>query len=285
MLDVAAEAAQRQTGDNVEGGWLPYYPQYPAGGKATNPTLYPFRYPMPFSNNDNSHKVDPSLVMILTAAVLFWSAVLAFFVPSLAVVVVFAGIIAFAFYLNYVNISGVTDAEEDFAAQVRRRLDHCKAQEDHFRDEAEAVRRSIRALRDDLEDAPAEWTAEHAQAKTTLADLKAEFNLRHVKALFFADCATRLQEMLGRYQLRQSIQARRDELRRLRRTNHDVEADMEETRYHLERDAAQLEAIAELSREAVGDFQAERAEELRARLEELRRKISTGAQPSPPEKS
>ncbi|MBC6995457.1 hypothetical protein QWY85_10275 [Neolewinella lacunae] len=160
--------------------------------------------------------------------------------------------------------------ERTFAGRVSKRLRECLAQEERFRSEAESIRESTRALREDLEKSGNAGADEIARGEQLIRDFEAEFNLRHAKAAFFADCAKRLRELLDRHRLHESIAARRKELEALRSTNFDDEASLEETRYHLEQDSIQLDTIAELSRDVAISYKAEQAEELRARLEKLR---------------
>ncbi|MEL7163426.1 MAG: hypothetical protein AAFN92_21895 [Bacteroidota bacterium] len=161
----------------------------------------------------------------------------------------------------------------DFKSRVRARLTECRASEHRFREEAEQVRHSIRQLRDDLELGTEADQEEKERGEALVKELRAEFNLRHAKAAFFADCATKLQQLLDRHRLHESINARKKELEQLRQTNFDDEATVEETRYHLEQDTIELDTIAELSRDVAVSFKAEQAEALRARLEQLRAKL------------
>jgi len=163
-----------------------------------------------------------------------------------------------------------TGKEDDFKSRVRTRLAECRASENRFREEAERVHASIRQLRDDIERSDAADEDERARGQVLVKELQAEFDLRHAKAAFFAECATKLQQLLDRHRLHESITARKKELEALRETNYDDEAAVEETRYHLEQDGIELDTIAELSRDIAVSFKAEQAEALRARLEKLR---------------
>ena len=210
--------------------------------------------------------------------------------PGLAITLFAIGMLALAAYWVFRTTRGVREGlrrhnSNDFTDRVERRLLRCKHQENKFRDEADRIRASIRTLRDDIENSPNATPKEVERARATVKELQAEFNLRHTKALFFADCGTRLREILDRHRLHESIAARQAELRELRQTNYDSEPDVEEARYHLEQDSAQLEAITELSQEISTNFDAERAEELRERLESLRQDILRGPQPSPEKES
>lgn len=157
-----------------------------------------------------------------------------------------------------------------FARRVSQRLADCRASEARFREEAEGITTSIRTLRDDLDRSAAAGPAERERAAALIADLEAEFSLRHAKAAFFADCATRLAALLDRHRLQRSLAARRRELDALRRTNFDDEATLEETRYHLEQDTVELDTIVELSRDAVRSSHTGQTNVLRRRLDELR---------------
>lgn len=177
---------------------------------------------------------------------------------------------------------GEFTAKEDqsFGARVRRRLRDCEMQEDKFRDQANTIKKNIDNLQNDLDRSKTAPAEEIARGEKVIAALKAEFDLRHTKALFFADCATRLKELLDRHQLNESIAAHQKELSRLRATNFDDEAAVEETRYHLEQDSIQLETLSELTKDVGEYFKTEQAEELRQRLEALRSKIVGKPQPS-----
>lgn len=160
--------------------------------------------------------------------------------------------------------------ENNFGQRVTQRLQNCQEKELRFRSEAEDIRQSIAALRDDLERSDKAGADEKVRAGQLIKEFEAEFNLRLAKASFFADCATKLRELLDRHRLQESIAARKRELDELRKTNFDDEASLEETRYHLEQDSIQLETIAELTKDISISFKAEQAEELRAKLEKLR---------------
>ncbi|MFT7121581.1 MAG: hypothetical protein ACJAZ9_001761 [Neolewinella sp.] len=161
-------------------------------------------------------------------------------------------------------------ASNSFDGRIQLRLVECRQKEEQFRSEVEEVRNSIKTLQDDLDRSNKADETEQERARELIKEFQAEFNLRHTKAAFFADCVTKLEELLARHQLHQSITARRRELEELRKTNFDDEARIEETRYHLEQDTTQLDTIAELSKGISVSFKAEQAEELRARLEKIR---------------
>ena len=206
---------------------------------------------------------------------------IALFVFSALVALAAAGVM----YLRPRYFSGRSTRVQSFAARLRERLESCQRQEDKFRDEANNIRESIGRLRDDLDKSTTAPAEELAKGEKLITALKAEFDLRHTKALFFADCATRLKQMLDRHQLSESLAARRKELDEMRATNFDDEAAVEETRYHLEQDGIQLETIAELTKDVGEYFKTEQAEELRLRLEKLRKNILGGAQPTEEKKS
>jgi len=200
------------------------------------------------------------------------------FNPQLAITFLVIGIVFFLGVFGLKLSKGIRKGfldhknrtSDDFKLRVKRRLLECKLNEERFRDEAETVRDSIRQLRDDLELTAEVDPHEKERGETLVKELQAEFNLRHAKAAFFADCATKLQQLLDRHRLHESIAARKKELEALRETNFDDEAAVEETRYHLEQDSIELNTIAELTRDIAVSLKAEQAEELRARLEKLR---------------
>ena len=163
-----------------------------------------------------------------------------------------------------------SSSEGAFSQRVAERLADCRHREERFRDEGERILHSIATLRDDLARNPAADTTETAKAEAVIKELEAEFSLRHAKASFFADCATKLRELLDRHRLVESISARRRELRELRQTNFDDEAVVEETRFSIEQDTIELDTIVELSNSAASSSKTEQAEDLRERLERLR---------------
>lgn len=223
-------------------------------------------------------KSDNSNYLIYAAAYLTVVFVLMRFLPQFAILLLVLGITLAAVFIGMKMVDGVkagrkkfqNSAKNDFKSRVLARLQECKANEVRFREEAEAVRESIRKLRDDLERISTADKSELERGQTLIKELQAEFNLRHAKAAFFADCATKLQQLLDRHRLQESIAARKKELEALRETNFDDEASVEETRYHLEQDSIELATITELSQDIAVSFKAEQAEELRARLEKLR---------------
>ena len=158
----------------------------------------------------------------------------------------------------------------EFSQRVAERLADCRYREERFRDEGERILSSIATLRDDLARNSAADATETAKAEAVIKELEAEFSLRHAKASFFADCATKLRELLDRHRLVESIAARRRELRDLRQTNFDDEAVVEETRFSIEQDTIELDTIVELSNSAASTSKTEQAEDLRERLERLR---------------
>lgn len=172
--------------------------------------------------------------------------------------------------------SAKADAKS-FGGRIEARLAECRKKEEQFRNEAHYIRDRISNLREDLEKGAKADETEKARAQVLIKEFEAEFDLRHAKVSFFSDCIVRLEELLARHQLHQSIMDRKRELEELRKSNFDDEATMEETRYHLEQDTIQLDTIAELSQDISVSFKAEQAEELRVRLEKLRG--SLGAKP------
>lgn len=187
--------------------------------------------------------------------------------------VVGLGAAGYLLYRRLLEKAGTKQRRHDFKSRVRARLEECRVSEQRFRGEAEQVRLSIRQLRDDLQLGTEADKEEKERGEALVKELQAEFNLRHAKAAFFADCAAKLQQLLNRHRLHESISARKRELEQLRQTNFDDEAAVEETRYHLEQDTIELDTIAELSRDVAISFKAEQAEALRARLEKLRAKL------------
>ncbi len=172
-----------------------------------------------------------------------------------------------------------------FADRLRTRLSDAERREDKFRDEANAILKNIRGLEDNLSKNINPSAEDRQRAENVVGALQAEFDLRHTKALFFADCATRLRQLLDRHQLNESIKAGEAQLVQLQSTNFDDEATVEEARHHLEQDSVQLEALAEISRGVEHYFDTTQAEELRVRLEHLRSKILQQTQAGGAEKS
>ena len=171
---------------------------------------------------------------------------------------------------NVGQVFGRSRGGNAFSQRVAERLHDCRSREERFRDEGERILKSIATLRDDLARNAAADATETARAEAVIRDLEAEFSLRHAKASFFADCAAKLEELLARHRLVESIAARRRELRELRQTNFDDEAVVEETRFSIEQDSIELDTIVELSNSAASSSKAEQAEDLRERLEQLR---------------
>lgn len=193
--------------------------------------------------------------------------------PGLGIMLFLIGIVGIAVYFVTPWLRTRRANQPDtthIGYRINQRYSDCKDKEERFRTEAENIRQSIATLRDDIERSSTADSGEIERAQKLITEFEAEFNLRHAKASFFADCAAKLKALLDRHQLQESIAARKRELESLRATNFDDEASLEETRYHLERDTIELDTIAELSREAFVSFKAEQADELRVRLEKLR---------------
>lgn len=218
----------------------------------------------------------PDLPTALLYGGIFFVVVLIFFrvSPPIATTLLLLGLLGlpylgFHYYKQY-RADHPKSSDDAFGRRVAQRYKDCRAKEEQFRTEAGQIRESIAALRDDIERSAAADAGEIVRANNLISDFEAEFNLRHAKAAFFADCATKLKSLLDRYQLQQSILIRKRELDALRSANFDDEAALEETRFHLERDTIELDTIAALSKEAFVSFKAEQADELRLRLEKLR---------------
>ncbi|TXF88896.1 hypothetical protein FUA23_12600 [Neolewinella aurantiaca] len=196
--------------------------------------------------------------------------------PGIGVVLFLLGIIGLAAWFGtswFRKHRSEKPNPNDFGYRIGQRYEDCRRKEERFRTEAEGIRNSIATLRDDIERSSSADAGEVERAQKLITEFEAEFNLRHAKASFFADCAAKLKALLDRHKLQESIIARKKELDALRSTNFDDEAALEETRYHLERDTIELDTIAELSKEAFASFKAEQAEELRLRLEKLRSEL------------
>ncbi|WP_026232136.1 hypothetical protein [Neolewinella persica] len=226
----------------------------------------------------NKPKPDSQTLLIGLGIYLTFTILVMRFMPGLAVMLLVLGLITMLAYSGWLVSKGMLGkvtkkSKDDFAGRIKLRLQDCQDKEEKFRSEAEQIRLSISTLRDDLERSSAAGEDERTRAENVIKELEAEFNLRHAKASFFADCGTKLKILMDRYQLQESISARKQELEALRSTNFDDEATLEETRYHLERDTIELDTIAELSKEAFVSFKAEQAEELRVRLEKLRSRL------------
>ncbi|MFK8165007.1 MAG: hypothetical protein AB8H12_21345 [Lewinella sp.] len=226
----------------------------------------------------NKPKPDSQTLLIGLGIYLTFTILVMRFMPGLAVMLLVLGLVAMLAYSGWLMRKGMRlktskKSKDDFAGRIQLRFSDCQAKEEKFRSEAEQIRQSISTLRDDLDRSSAAGEDERARAENVIKELEAEFNLRHAKASFFADCGAKLKILMDRHQLQESISARKRELEVLRSTNFDDEASLEETRYHLERDTIELDTIAELSKEAFVSFKAEQAEELRVRLEKLRSRL------------
>ena len=158
----------------------------------------------------------------------------------------------------------------EFGDRIAERLADCRQREEQFRDEGERILNSIATLRDDLDRNTGVAAEEIVRAEGVIKELEAEFSLRHAKASFFADCAAKLEELLARHRLVESIAARRRELREMRQNNFDDEAAVEETRFGIEQDSIELDTIVELSQSAVTTDKTAQTQDLRDRLEQLR---------------
>ncbi|MFT6001029.1 MAG: hypothetical protein ACI81P_003495 [Neolewinella sp.] len=226
----------------------------------------------------NKPKFDLQTMLIGLGIYLTITILVMRFMPRLAVMLLVLGLVAMSAYAGWLVTKALRNKlpakrKDDFAGRIQIRFHDCQGKEEKFRTEAEQIRLSISTLRDDLERSSAAGDDERTRADNVIKELEAEFNLRHAKASFFADCSAKLKVLMDRYQLQESISARKQELEALRSTNFDDEAVLEETRYHLERDTIELDTIAELSKEAFVSFKAEQADELRVRLEKLRSRL------------
>ncbi len=226
----------------------------------------------------NKPKPESQTILLVAGIYFTFTILLMRMMPPLAITLLLLGLIGVVAYVGYLFSQSLRDKLSPdknfgFISRVRGRYQDCLQKEEKFRSEAEGIRQSIATLRDDVDRSKTAGEEEVARAQSLIAEFEAEFNLRHAKASFFADCATKLKALLDRYQLQESITARKRELDALRSSNFDDEATLEETRYHLERDTIELETIAELSKEAFVSFKAEQAEELRVRLEKLRSEL------------
>ncbi len=226
----------------------------------------------------NANNTGPDNPTLLIYACLYFlvAGLMLRFSPGLGILLFLLGAVGITAYLGASLFRKYRTGQpntNDIGYRISKRYEDCRGKEERFRTEAENIRDSIATLRDDIERSTAADAAEVKRAQKLIAEFEAEFNLRHAKASFFADCAAKLKALLDRHQLQESIATRRHELEALRSTNFDDEAALEETRYHLERDTTELNTIAELSKEAFVSFKAEQADELRLRLEKLRSEL------------
>lgn len=226
----------------------------------------------------SANNTGPNNPTLLVYACLYFlvASLMLRFSPGLGISLFLLGTIGIAAYFGTSLFrkyrAGQMDTN-DIGYRINQRYEDCRRKEERFRSEAENIRASIATLREDIERSTTSDTGEVKRAQKLIAEFEAEFNLRHAKASFFADCAAKLKALLDRHQLQESIATRKRELEALRSTNFDDEAALEETRYHLERDTIELNTIAELSKEAFASFKAEQADELRVRLEKLRSEL------------
>lgn len=227
--------------------------------------------------NTRENPDNKLITYLLAAGVYLLLTMLLFRVsPSLAIILLLAGIvIGLGWFMaigrqKLLEMRTARSEKSTFGGRIKVRLEDCRAKEAQFRNESDFIRGRILALREDLERSVKADDTEKARAQVLIKEFEAEFDLRHAKVSFFSECIVRLEELLARHQLHQSIVARKRELEELRQSNFDDEAGMEETRYHLEQDTIQLDTISELSQDASVSFKAEQAQELRLRLEKLR---------------
>lgn len=160
--------------------------------------------------------------------------------------------------------------ERTFVGQVEARLASCREQEARFQQEAADIRDRMSSLRAMLEGRQQLMEEDRARAQVLLRDFSAEFDLRHAKAQFFGACIIRLEALLDRQQLYQRMEEDKRLLEKLRSSNFDDEAHIEETRYQLEQDTIQLSTIMELSQNVFRSDRADQAQALRRQLEKLK---------------
>ncbi len=221
---------------------------------------------------------DPQRLLLLTGVVVVSAVLLLRIHPPLAVALLSFSLGAMFFILIQLSREAIRRKRQhdpdEFGTRVAARLAEARASEARFREESDGIMRSIRTLREDLDASKQVSEADRERADGLVRELDAEFSLRNAKAAFFSDCAGRLEELLGRHRLLESMQARRRELDALRANNFDDESAVEEARYHLEQDNIELDTIMELSREIGDSSHVQQAEDLRRRLDKLREALN-----------
>jgi hypothetical protein len=213
------------------------------------------------------------LVVGIMIFVRFLPLLLRFLLPALALVLLGA--------IVYLAWQQVDKARQKRAlagtteGRILARIDFCKEQTAQNQEELVHIRENIEDLHRQLQ-AVEGLTPNKRQGLQRLArEFEAELQLRQAKAAFFELALKKLQNVLRNSQISQTLDAKEEELRRLKETRYDDLASMEELRSDLETETLYLDTIDELSLKLDSSTSLENAVKLRNELEEMTRDLES----------
>lgn len=161
--------------------------------------------------------------------------------------------------------------ENTTEGRVQAKIDFCNDEIAKNKLEMARIHESIDELRKHV-DAPGGLSPQKKEeALRLIREFKAELELRQAKISFFEAATRKLENMLRNLQLSQAINAKGEELKRLKEARYDDLASLEELRSDVEVETLYLDTIDQLSLQLGSSTSLENALSLRRELDEMTR--------------
>ncbi|HMQ47197.1 MAG TPA: hypothetical protein PKA00_06845 [Saprospiraceae bacterium] len=201
--------------------------------------------------------------------------VLAPFRFLLLIVLILSAVIALVYFSlrHQLNRRQQKAFEQSTEGQIQNRLDYCQEQIRKNQAELLEVEKSIEELTTQSrpESGVAPFNREEGQKLIRSFELEKE--LRTAKLAFYEAAKNKLSKMLANHQFAQTVNDKKEQLRKLKENHYEDLAEMEALRLDMEMQANYLETIEELSLKMFESNSVESALVLQRELEEMTREI------------
>lgn len=161
--------------------------------------------------------------------------------------------------------------EETTEGRAQLKIDFCKSEIEKNKIEMARIHQSIDELRGHVKAGSGLAPKKREEAVRLIREFEAEMELRKAKVVFFETALRKLENMLRSIQLSQTIEAKEEELKRLKEARYDDLASMEELRSDVEVENLYLDTIDQLSLQLGSSTSLENALNLQKELEEMTR--------------
>lgn len=212
------------------------------------------------------------LILILVGMLGLWWVVR--FSPFIRYFLLILVVVAIGLFLWYMlaEIGKQRAYEKSAPGQIEKRIQYCKLQVSKNQAERQEAQNQIDELTKALKNM-ATSAGQKKELERLIDGFQKEVKLREAKIVFFESAILKLKKITHQHQLAQSLEEKKEKLRKMRENHFDDLAGMEELRTEVETDALVLETIENLSQRMFQSADLHQAETLLAELEKMTREI------------
>ncbi len=162
--------------------------------------------------------------------------------------------------------------EKSAPGQIEKRIRYCQVQVSKNQKERQEAQTQIDELTKEINNS-ATTSVQKKELERLIEGFGKEVKLRDAKIAFFESALLKLKKITHQHKLAQSLEEKKEKLRKMRENHFDDLAGMEELRTEVESDVLVLETIESLSERMFQSADLHQAETLLAELEKMTREI------------